>query len=80
MAFSKLTIKLFTPFNTSFKTEMIPAPKGMQIEDDEGLAQSLDAFCDAYANGYPGHKFAVRYIGRGKFNVVWIGKEAINHG
>lgn len=70
----KLSLKLFTPHNLAFKTHDIPCPKGRRDEDQ--LGKAVEEFCAAYEKGYPGHEFAARYVGRGRYNIVWIAERA----
>ena len=72
----RLVFKLFTPQNLSHSNEVIACPKGTHLEEGEALNQQVEAFCANYEKAYPGHKFAARRVGRGKFNIVWIGDEA----
>lgn len=75
---NRLVIKLFTPGNLSHTTEMVPCPRGTHLEEGPALDAQLKQFCEEYAKGYPGHEFAVRDLGSGRFNIVWTGATWVN--
>ena len=75
MQINRLVLKLFTPHNVSYRTETV-GEKGKHIEMQPWqLGTFMEQFCAEYQKAYPGHEFAVRLVGRGRYNIVWIGEK-----
>lgn len=73
----QIKIKLFTIGNKSFRTMHIRAPKNMQYKDG-GEEVVLRQFAEELEKSLPNEDFALRQVGRGEFNFVWIGKKPVD--
>jgi hypothetical protein len=66
-----LTIKVFSPGNRKHKTFMIKCPPGSHLKAD-GEDEVLKQFADRIERTWPHEEYAVREVGRGAWNFVWV--------
>jgi hypothetical protein len=75
-ALKRITVKLFAPGNKTHKTVTLPAGKGRMFVD-EGVS-ALNHFAEELEKNFPNEDYALREVGRGEYNFVWIGKKAVD--
>jgi hypothetical protein len=70
----QITIRIFRPGGKKSKTHLYRAPNGKAFTET-GLASLLEQTITNIETHLPDEDYAMRQVGRGAFNFVWMGKK-----